>query len=277
MDKVVKGRKIMSPYDIKPGIFTGLADEYSKNRPDYCGSVLNGLLGLLNMSTTDIDFVDIGAGTGIWARMVCQKGVGSVVAVEPNEEMRANGIRDSRDLGIRWQEGTAEKTGLPDSCCNWVTMASAFHWTDFESATSEFYRILRPGGRFSALWNPRLIEANPVFVEIEAHLKTLNPDIERVSSGRSGMTETLTQRLWDSPYFEDVVYMEGRHVISMTPSRYLGIWRSVNDLRVQLGKKRFETFLGFVEERIKGLEVLDATYLTRAWSAGKAGESVSLS
>jgi hypothetical protein len=49
-------------------------------------------------------------------------------------------------------------------------MASSFHWADFELATKEFSRVLRKGGRFCALWNPRLIEVNPMLVEIEMYL-----------------------------------------------------------------------------------------------------------
>jgi hypothetical protein len=64
-----------------------------------------------------------------------------------------------------------------------------------------------------------------------------------------------------------VVYIEGRHVIEMTPERYMGAWRSVNDLRVQLGPEKFDSFLDFVEQRIRGLKVIEATYWTRAWSA----------
>jgi hypothetical protein len=110
-----------------------------------------------------------------------------------------------------------------------------------------------------------------LLVEIEARLDTLRPNIKRVSSGRSGITETLTEQLWASPYFDDVVYLEGRHIISMTPERYLGAWRSVNDLRVQLGPEKFDSFLEFVEKRIAGLKVIEATYLTRAWSARAKG------
>lgn len=257
----------MTQTTLKAGDFTGLASDYSQHRPDYCPSVLNGLLGLLNKPSREVDFLDVGAGTGIWTRMVHGKGVRSVTAVEPNDDMRANGIADSAGTSIRWLAGNAEQTGLSDVSCDWLSMASSFHWADFDKATSEFHRMLRPGGRFTALWNPRLIEVNPLLVEIEAHLDTLRPNIKRVSSGRSGITETLTEQLWASPYFEDVVYMEGRHVIAMTPERYLGAWRSVNDLRVQLGPEKFDAFLTFVGQRISGLDVIEATYLTRAWSA----------
>ncbi len=252
---------------LKAGDFTGLAKDYSDNRPDYCPSVLNALLGLLGKPVQEVDFVDVGAGTGIWTRMVHAAGVRSVTAVEPNDDMRSNGINDSKQTKIRWMAGNAENTGLENDTCDWLSMASSFHWANFGVATREFHRVLRPGGRFTALWNPRLIEVNPMLVEIEAHLDTLRPNIKRVSSGRSGITETLNEQLWASPCFEDVVYLEGRHVIRMTPERYLGAWRSVNDLRVQLGPENFDAFMTFVEKRIQGQEFIEATYLTRAWSA----------
>jgi SAM-dependent methyltransferase len=256
---------------LKAGDFTGLAKDYSQHRPDYCPSVLNALLGLLGKPTSEVDFVDVGAGTGIWTRIVHDAGVRSAIAVEPNEDMRKNGISDSQHTSVRWLAGSAEATGLPSGCADWLSMASSFHWANFDIATQEFHRILRPGGRFTALWNPRLVEVNPLLVEIEVHLVTLRPNIKRVSSGRSGITETLTEQLWASPCFEDVVYLEGRHIIEMTPERYLGAWRSVNDLRVQLGQEKFDAFLDFVDQRIAGLKVIEATYLTRAWSARRKG------
>ncbi|MEK9572618.1 MAG: class I SAM-dependent methyltransferase [Paracoccaceae bacterium] len=255
----------------KSGDFTGLAKDYSDNRPDYCPSVLKALLCLMSKPASDVDFVDVGAGTGIWTRMVFDAGVKSVTAVEPNDDMRANGIADTQKTSIRWMAGSAEETGLSDGSADWLSMASSFHWADFEKATKEFHRVLRPGGRFTALWNPRLIEVNPLLVEIERYLDTLRPNIKRVSSGRSGITETLTEQLWASHHFEDVVYLEGRHVIKMTAERYLGAWRSVNDLRVQLGPDKFKSFLDFVEKRISGLKVIEATYMTRAWSALRKG------
>ena len=249
------------------GDFTGLAKDYSQHRPDHCPSVLNALLGLLEKQAADVDFVDVGAGTVIWSRMVYGKNVKSVTAVEPNDDMRAEGLTDSTGTGVRWLVGCAEQTGLRHACCDWLSMASSFHWPDFNRAIREFYRLLRAGGRFTALWNPRLMEVNPLLVDIEAQLDALRPNIKRVSSGRSGITETLMEQLWASPYFEDVVYLEGRHVIEMTPERYMGAWRSVNDLRVQLGPEKFQVFLAFIAQRIAGLKVIEATYLTRAWSA----------
>ena len=257
----------MSNHDLRSGDFTGLAEDYSQSRPDYSESVLGALVGLLDRPFADTDVADVGAGTGIWTRMVQQKGPRSLVAVEPNDDMRACGIRDSANLPIKWVAGRAETTGLADASCDWVTMASSFHWVEFDAGVREFHRVLRPGGRFTAVWNPRLTETNPLLVEIEEQLKFLCPRIRRVSSGRSGITETLSDHLMASNRFDDVIQIEGRHTIVMLPGRYISAWRSVNDVRVQMGAELFERFLAYLEVRLDGLASIEATYLTRAWSA----------
>jgi ubiquinone/menaquinone biosynthesis C-methylase UbiE len=250
-----------------PGDFTNLAVDYSENRPDYSPSVLDALLGFSDKLVNEMDVVDVGAGTGIWTRMVADRGPRTITAIEPNDDMMQSGINGCGGYKINWHKSVAENIPVPDCTADWLTMASSFHWVDFDKATQEFHRVLRPGGYFTALWNPRLIEVNPLLVEIEAKLTNLSPDIKRVSSGRSGVTNTLFERLSGSPYFGDVVYIEGRHVVKMSPDRYVGAWRSVNDLRVQLGSDKFDDFLRYVEARVSNVELIEATYLTRSWSA----------
>lgn len=253
---------------LKHGEFTGLAEDYSAYRPGYAPSVLDAVLGLLGRPAASMDAADIGAGTGIWTRMVAARGFRSVTAVEPNDDMRTVGARDSRHLPIAWRQGKGEQTGLADASADLLSMASSFHWVDFARGLAEFHRVLRPGGRFVALWNPRLVEASPLLVEIEAMLNDLMPrDAKRVSSGRSGITQTLTEQLWASDLVDDVVYLEGRHVARQTPAQYIGAWRSVNDVQVQLGPAKFEAFLQAVARRLQGVEQVETTYLTRAWAA----------
>jgi ubiquinone/menaquinone biosynthesis C-methylase UbiE len=256
---------------IKHGNFDSLAGDYSQYRPGYASSIVPAVLSLLGRPARDIEAVDVGAGTGIWTRMLAARGLGSITAIEPSDEMRRyGGMTSSQGTNIVWRQGTAEETGLPAGAYDLVSMASSFHWTDFDKACAEFQRILRPGGRFVALWNPRMIELNPLLVEIEQEITRLNPEVKRVSSGRSGLTDRLTDLLWAKPGFDDVVYMEARHVATQTAEQYMGAWRSVNDLRVQLGADLFEKFLNFVERKTGGLEEIQTTYLTRAWAARRA-------
>jgi SAM-dependent methyltransferase len=260
----------MTATTIKHGNFDSLAGDYAQYRPGYAPSVVPAILALIGRPTSEVDAADIGAGTGIWTRMLAAQDLASVTAVEPSDEMRRNGVLTSGEHEIIWRRGRAEDTGLPSRSYDLVSMASSFHWTDFDKACAEFQRILRPGGRFVALWNPRLIELNPLLVEIEQEITRLNPAVKRVSSGRSGLTDQLTDLLWAKPGFDDVVYLEARHVATQTVEQYLGAWRSVNDLRVQLGANLFARFLDFVERRTADLAEIETTYLTRAWAARHA-------
>jgi SAM-dependent methyltransferase len=257
----------MIAHSIGHGDFTGLASDYAQYRPSYSPGVVKVILALVGPPACDVDAVDVGAGTGIWTRMLAAHGLHSLVAVEPSDDMRRHGISTSREHDIAWRKGTAEATDLPAGSVDLITMASSLHWADFDRACAEFQRILRPGGRFATIWNPRLIELNPLLVEIEAEITRLNPQIRRVSSGRSGLTERLTEMLWAKSGFDDVVYLEARHTSAQTPAQYLGAWRSVNDVRVQLGPDHFAKFLRFVEHKTSGLSQIETTYLTRAWCA----------
>ena len=248
------------------GDFTGLAENYSRFRPGYAPSVRDAVFGMLAKPAAEIEGADVGAGTGIWTRMLAETGA-RVVAVEPNADMRRLGEVDCNGFSIEFRPGSGEETGLAETSVDLLTMASSFHWPDFDLSTREFSRVLRPGGRFVALWNPRLIEVNPLLVEIEAEIGRLEPNLKRVSSGASGFIDTLEGRLYDTGLFNDLVYLEGRHVMHQTPEHYLGVWQSVNDVRVQLGPDNWNAFLRFVETKVDGLDKIVTTYRTRAWSA----------
>ena len=251
---------------MRHGDFTGLAKKYSRYRPGYSESVLTAILALVGKPAGQIDAADVGAGTGIWTAMLASRGCRTVTAVEPNEDMRRSGIEFTGEKAVQWRAGSGEQTDLESGSIDLLTMASSFHWVDFERGTKEFARVLRPQGRFVALWNPRLIEANPLLAETEAYINVLRPGIKRVSSGRSGITEKLAEMLSAHPDFEDVVYLEGRHMRTQTLDEYVGAWRSVNDVQYQLGPDKFEQFLEHVRSRLQGAKI-EVTYLTRAWAA----------
>ena len=190
-------------------------------------------------------------------------------AVEPNEKMREQGKLDSSNLSINWIKGEAEKLNLKSDSTDWLTMASSFHWADFDRAVMEFRRVLRKGGFFTALWNTRIINQNPILVEIEAVLKQIAPTLERISSGSSGITDTLTEQLEAVPFFANVTYIEDTHSIIMDKDRYIGVWKSVNDIQAQLGEHKFNQFLDQISLIIKDAPNIETTYRTRSWSAQK--------
>ena len=254
---------------IEHGNFSGLAEDYSTYRPSYSMSVLKSLIALLKNPVQECDFADVGAGTGIWTRLIASNNPRSIIAIEPNDDMRSVGIRDSSSTNIKWQQGSGEKTGLKEESIDMVSMASSFHWVDFEKGCREFHRVLKNYGRFVALWNPRQLHENPLLEELEHYINILKPDYKGVSSGNSGRTENLTEKFFNSGLFTDVIYLEGKHVVSIPPKQYIDTWHSVNDVQYQLGPNKFKNFIDHLVQGLRGLDTVDVTYKTRAWSALK--------
>jgi SAM-dependent methyltransferase len=138
-------------HDLNPtGRFSDRAAEYVKFRPGYPPAAIDAILDGLG-DPISLLAADVGAGTGISARLLADRGV-RVVAVEPNAEMRAAAAPHPR---VTWHEGTAESTDLDPNSVGLVLCAQSFHWFKQPEALAEFARILRPGGRLALMWNER--------------------------------------------------------------------------------------------------------------------------
>lgn len=249
---------------MRKGDFSNLATDYVRYRPSYNGNLTSMLVKSILPSVRSIKAADVGAGTGIFSKCLFDQGIRDLVAVEPNTEMREAGVKKFGSL-INFSAGTAEKTGLTDSSYDLVSMASSFHWPDTEKALSEFNRILKPDGKFVAIWNPRLTEKSPVEKLVQDILTDKYGTQPRVSSGLSGITDNLSKTFMDSGYFKSVLYIEAEDLVQRTHEEYIGAWRSVNDIQSQLGEKNFREFLHDVEHIISKFDSIPVHYLTRAW------------
>jgi ubiquinone/menaquinone biosynthesis C-methylase UbiE len=247
------------------GDFTKLAKDYI-HRTGYSRRVLGAIAAYLGAFREGFAIADVGAGTGKLTENLSAMGfIG--FAVEPNDAMREEAVRLGTTTGqFRWSTGSAEHTGLPDKCVDWVLMASSFHWTRPELALPEFHRILRPGGFFTALWNPRYLESSELHSRIESRIHRLAPEIIRVSSGSGRYTQDVDKTLVSTGQFGNLVFMEAPHVEVMTKERYLGAWRSVNDIQAQAGPERFARILDAIADEISSLDVVPVPYKTRAWT-----------
>ncbi|HEY9657552.1 MAG TPA: class I SAM-dependent methyltransferase, partial [Allocoleopsis sp.] len=135
------------------GRFSDRAQDYARYRPTYPAAAIDLILQGLP-DPTQLQVADIGAGTGISARLLADRGA-SVWAIEPNAAMREAATPHP---GVTFQEGTAEQTGLPDASVDLVLCAQSFHWFDQSVALTEFHRILKPQGRVALMWNDRNLE-----------------------------------------------------------------------------------------------------------------------
>jgi SAM-dependent methyltransferase len=160
--------------------FTDRVTDYVKYRPSYPRDVVKFLhenCGLAEGARV----ADIGAGTGISSRLFLDAGH-SVVAVEPNQAMRA--AADAwlgHHAGYASVSGTAEATTLRDASVDLVIAAQAFHWFDPAAARHEFARILAPRGLVALFWNSRLLDDTPFLAGYEALLQRFSDDYQTVS------------------------------------------------------------------------------------------------
>jgi len=138
--------------------FSDRVSDYARYRPSYPDSLVDWLIDRYSVNN-DSSIADIGSGTGVFTRLLIDKGL-SVIAVEPNNEMRMESDRVLENSPLyNSVSGTAEKTTLADESINFLVAAQAFHWFDVSSARQEFRRILSPGGVAALIWNRRLTES----------------------------------------------------------------------------------------------------------------------
>lgn len=140
-----------------PDRFLGRAGVYAAARPTYPPALGEWLAaqGLLSGRVADV-----GAGTGLFTRLLLAHGGGpafAVDAVEPNPEMRAQletALNQEVEAGrLRVHDGTSEATSLESASVSLIAAAQAAHWFDPPPTVQEFRRVLKGGGQVLLVWN----------------------------------------------------------------------------------------------------------------------------
>ena len=240
--------------------YTTLADAYLK-RPDYADAAIDAMLSIAGAEKGD-KFCDVGAGVAHLALMLAARGV-DVMAVEPNDAMRTNGIkRTEKFSNVRWHEGTGEQTGQTAQAFNMVTFGSSFNVCDRQQALKETARILKARGWFACMWNHRQLD-DPIQAQIEAIIKS------RVSDyGYGTRREDQTAVIDASGLFGPVVHVDARVMHVQTIEECVEAWRSHATLERQAGAK-FGDVVAAIETYLQSLSMpkIEIPYSTNIWVA----------
>jgi SAM-dependent methyltransferase len=147
----------------------------------------------------------------------------TVYAIEPNSAMRRTIERSPLIIPV---DGAAEATSLADASVDVVSAFQAYHWFDPARVLAEAKRILRPGGRFAAVWNTR--DRNDAFTGAYEQIvdRFDSSGGRHRSPGRNdGVVEDLRARGW-----RNVRSYREAHVQELEADGLIGFARSASYL-----------------------------------------------
>ena len=159
--------------------FSNRVENYVKYRPNYPTKVLQLFLDEMNLRKDSV-VADIGAGTGISARLFLENG-NQVFGVEPNEAMRKAAEEFLKNFSnFKSINGIAENTSLENESVDFIVAAQAFHWFDQTNTRREFKRILKDDGFVVLMWNERQLDTTAFLKDYESLLIEFGTDYETV-------------------------------------------------------------------------------------------------
>ncbi len=159
--------------------FSNRVENYVKYRPDYPAEILQLFAAEMNLRKESV-IADIGAGTGISARLFLENG-NPVFGVEPNRAMREAAENFTQSFpNFKSVDGTAENTSLEEKSIDFIVAAQAFHWFNQTDARKEFKRILKDEGFVVLIWNERQLDTTAFLKDYENLLVEFGTDYETV-------------------------------------------------------------------------------------------------
>lgn len=237
--------------------YSELAHTYDK-RADYSLDAISQVLVAIGAAPWKL-VADIGAGTGKLCVPLAKLGL-TVQAVEPNDNMRAYGQRNSEGLSVLWRDGTGENTGLPPSSVHATFFGSSFNVVDQAAALKECARILAPVGWFVCLWNHRDLE-EPLQRRIEEIIKAHIPGY-----GYGLRREDPSTVIEGSGLFGKVAHCSGRFVARVDRDDFVDAWKSHATVARQAGPQ-FTAIIDEIRAALGQQSVVEVPYTTRIWYA----------
>jgi ubiquinone/menaquinone biosynthesis C-methylase UbiE len=202
--------------------FEGLADNYSRNRPQYPQRMLTKLRELLPEGALSV--VDLASGTGISTRAIA-KILGeraTTIGIEPSDDMRRRAQEDtSADMSIRYRWGLAEDLACTASSLDLIFVGQALHWFNRPQFYAEAARALKPGGVVSIARNTRNWQKSSFVAEYEAFHEKYLPGFSRTERELNAVSE-----LKALDWIERTEIYDEEWVRPMKKSSFLGMAQS---------------------------------------------------
>ncbi|KAF8892550.1 S-adenosyl-L-methionine-dependent methyltransferase [Infundibulicybe gibba] len=181
------------------GFGSGTNELYDRARPSYQPFVFSYLAE--SVKKPSLNVVEIGAGTGIFTRALLAHPdwtttVRELKAIEPSAGMRRVFSETVTDKRVSVQEGTFDTTDVETGWADLIFIAQAFHWCpDYNLASAEFARILKPDGALVCVWNLEDRNRSPWVADLRTR-------IEQHEKGTPQFRLGLWRQVFDTPFYQ---------------------------------------------------------------------------
>lgn len=240
--------------------YTNLAAFYDK-RADYSSDALAALYKIMNLNE-GFTVADVGAGTGKLTNPLLSFGL-QVKAVEPNDEMRAFGIRNTEGKTVEWTKATGENTGLDSNSVQAFCMGSSFNVVDQELCLKEASRVLASKGWFACMWNHRDLQ-DELQQKIENIIKSEVNDYD-YGNRRVDPTNTINK----SSDFSSPIHISHQFTVRMSKEEILEAWKSHATLQRQ-AQDKFLSIISKIELALAHRDYHEVPYKTSIWLSQKS-------
>lgn len=185
--------------------------------------------------------LDIGCGTGRFARMAAQRLGARAWGVDPSPEMLAQARSVPGGERIGWRCASAERLPFRDGWFDAAHMHLVLHLVDDRpAALREMARVLGPGGRAAVVtFSPTHFDRfhlNPWFPSIAAIDRTRFPDPAEVAGGLRA-AGLVGARIDD---VRQTVQLEPADVLERVRARYISTLHLLDEAEYRAGLKRLE-------------------------------------
>ena len=226
-----------------------------EHRADYASAAMERLLRHLPRAHT-VRAVDIGAGTGKLTRPLLAAGM-AVVAIEPNESMRAVAARIPLNGDAQWVCARAEQLPLESNSFDLACFGSSFNVVDAARSLDEVSRVLTDDGILAIIWNHRDLN-DPLQAAVESVIRMRVPDFLHGSRRQDPTMAVLACN-----QFVTIDSFRSPFEFVTTREHYIAAWRSHATLARAAGS-RLEAIIGNIATLVPSGEI-SVPFSTAVW------------
>jgi SAM-dependent methyltransferase len=243
-------------YDLT--IYEGTAWYYSRYRPVYPPSLVTLLRDKFELDGTG-RLLDLGCGPGPVAIPLAHL-FEEVLAMDPDDAMRAEGERIARERGIaniEWRFGGSKDLSPALGQFRLVTMGNSFHWMDREATLEALYPLVIDGGGIAVVGEGAPIPRPPPTpwrAAINAVLKRYLPGRERSWENPGPPPEQRHEAFIERSRFKDLVAYTESFDVEWTVDSMIGNLYSMSFCSRRVLGDRVDAFERDIREAVLAAE-----------------------